>query len=90
MFGRWRFSCLALMLVFGGIVPAQERRVERPAALGATTYRGDANGNGLVEPTDIFFIINYLIGGGAAPARICLADADSNQGRQRICCWHQS
>jgi hypothetical protein len=44
--------------------------------LGAKFIRGDANGDGVVNPSDINFIGNYLFSGGPAPA--CLDSADAN------------
>lgn len=38
--------------------------------------RGDVNGNGLVEPGDVVFLVNYLFKGGAAPDPYSCGDCD--------------
>jgi len=42
--------------------------------------RGDANGDGTIDVTDVFFLINHLFANGPAPKSTCLGDAngDSN------------
>jgi hypothetical protein len=42
--------------------------------LSYSTLRGDANGNGLLDIADIFYLINHLLAGGPPP----LGDADAN------------
>jgi hypothetical protein len=58
----------------GGPLLVDQRGVHRPIGtrcdLGAFEREpiGDANGDGVVDVSDVFFLINYLFGGGAAPA----------------------
>ncbi len=42
--------------------------------LSFSTVRGDANGDGVVDGTDIFYLVNHLLAGGPPP----LGDADAN------------
>jgi hypothetical protein len=49
-----------------------------PGAAG-TALRADANGDGVRNVSDVFFLINALFAGGAQPLTLCLADADADQ-----------
>jgi len=40
------------------------------------TLLGDANGDGLVDVSDVFYLINYLFGGGALPSRSSDVNSD--------------
>jgi hypothetical protein len=44
----------------------------------ASAVRGDANSNGTVDIADLFYLANYLFGGGPAPASICNGDANDD------------
>lgn len=49
----------------------------RPLATGGGGgVRGDANNDGSVTASDVFFLINYLFAGGSAPATTCGGDAN--------------
>jgi len=58
---------------FSGVLTVDQRGVKRPIGsacdLGATELEpvGDANGDGLVNVSDVFYLINFLFAGGAAP-----------------------
>jgi CSLREA domain-containing protein len=58
---------------FGGKLPVDQRGAHRPAGsacdIGAYEYRanGDVNGDGACTVADIFYLINFLFAGGAAP-----------------------
>ena len=40
--------------------------------------RGDANGDGVVDVLDVFYLANYLFAAGAPPASTCLGDANAD------------
>jgi hypothetical protein len=40
--------------------------------------RGDANGDGVVDVRDVFYLANALFAGGAPPASTCLGDANDD------------
>jgi len=43
--------------------------------IASSAVHGDANGDGIVGTADIFYLINYLFGGGAAPLAPCDVNA---------------
>jgi len=52
--------------------------VTATATVGVGPFRGDANGNGIVDVPDVFFLINRLFSNGPAPATILAGDANNN------------
>lgn len=53
--------------------------VEVQVAPVVAVVRGDANGDGLITPSDVFHLINHLFAGGPAPADLRAGDANSDE-----------
>jgi hypothetical protein len=47
-----------------------------PTSICSARPAGDVNADGVVNVSDVFYLINYLFAGGAAPA--CSADANGD------------
>ena len=46
--------------------------------------RGDANGNGIINLSDIIYLVNYVFKGDTAPNPICLGDANNTGGSPNL------
>jgi hypothetical protein len=72
--GLWMFSFVA-------VDDCGSIDTEQVAVSVGIPYCGDCNENGLIEPGDVIFLLNYLFRGGDAPQPLCRGDANCNGDR---------
>jgi len=72
--GLWMFSFLAI----DGCGSIDTEQVAVPLGI---PFCGDLNDNGLIDPGDAIFLMNYLFRGGEAPQPLCRGDANCNGDR---------
>jgi hypothetical protein len=72
--GLWMFSFVA-------VDDCGSIDTEQVAVSVGIPFCGDCNENGLVEPGDVIFLLNYLFRGGDAPQPLCRGDANCNGDR---------